>query len=82
MNVMLVPNNRQSVTRPECYGTPSYFGTVEWFDVVDRYTNELLPWTVSRIDGREVTVNHPSQGVDAGLASIRTAAELIHARRM
>lgn len=82
MNVMLTPNHVDTFARPEAYGTPAYFGKVEWFDVVDRETNALLPWTVSRVDGKECVVNHPSQGVVAGLYSLNTAAELIHARRM
>ncbi|KUN37702.1 hypothetical protein AQJ30_15575 [Streptomyces longwoodensis] len=82
MNVMLTPNRTESPTRPEVYGTPAYFGRVEWFDVVDRATNDLLPWTVSRIDGKECVINHPAEGITAGLSSLRTAAELIHARRM
>lgn len=82
MNVMLTPNSVECFARPEYYGTPAYFGKVEWFDVVDRETNELLPWTVSRVDGKECVVNHPSEGVDAGLTSLNAAAELIHGRRM
>lgn len=82
MNVMLTPNRTESCTRPGAYGTPGYFGRVDWFDVVDRETNELLPWSVSRVDGGEVVVNHPSDGVIPGLRSLNAAAELIHARRM
>lgn len=82
MNVLLTPNHVETFTRAEFYETPAYYGKVEWFDVVDRETNELLPWTVSRVDGKECVINHPSEGVSAGLYSLRTAAELIHERRM
>lgn len=82
MNVMLTPNRTETVTRPEAYGTLAYFGRVEWFDVVDRETNELLPWTVSRVDGKECVINHPTEGVTPDLSSLRNAAEVIHARRM
>lgn len=82
MNVALTPNRVETFTRPEAYGTPQYFGKVEWFDVVDRDTNALLPWTVSRVDGKECVINHPSEGVTAGFTSLRATAEVIHARRM
>jgi hypothetical protein len=80
-SVALTPNDVETKTRPEFYGTPAYFGKVEWFDVLDRETGKLLPWTVSRVDGGEVVVNHPSQGVAAGLTSLGAAAEFIHERR-
>ncbi|MBC9729279.1 hypothetical protein [Streptomyces sp. TRM68367] len=80
-NVMLTPNHVHTFTRPQAYGTPYYFGKVEWFDVVDRETDELLPWTVSRVDGAECVINHPSEGVTPGLPSLRRAAETISARR-
>lgn len=82
LNVMLTPNRVDAFTRPEAYGTPAYFGKVEWFDVVDRETNELLPWTVSRVDGGECIVNRDGGGVWAGLVSLNSAAELIHGQRM
>jgi hypothetical protein len=78
MNVMLTPNGVETKTRPEFYGTPAYFGKVEWFDVVDRESNELLPWTVSRVDGGECIVNHPNGCPVTGLASLHAAAEVIH----
>lgn len=81
MNVMLAFNYNETITRPEQYGTSTYFGTVEWFDVVDRETNELLPWTVSRVDGAECVVNHPSEGVNT-CGSLRAAADLITASRI
>lgn len=81
MNVMLTPDGIETFTRPEYYGSPAYFGKVEWFDVVDRETDELLPWTVSRVDGGEVVVNHPSSVVP-GLTSLTAAAEVISAQRI
>lgn len=81
LNVMLTPNHVNTFTRPKAYGTPAYFGKVEWFDVVDRETNELLPWTVSRVDGGECVVNHPSEGA-MPVRTLHIAAELIHGHRM
>ncbi|AUG87289.1 hypothetical protein HOS59_gp25 [Streptomyces phage Rowa] len=82
-NVMLTPNGVETKTRPELYGTPAYFGKVEWFDVVDRVTDELLmPWEVSRVDGKEVIVNGPKGLVITGLKSLTEAAEAIHLQRI
>ncbi|NYI06079.1 hypothetical protein [Allostreptomyces psammosilenae] len=81
MDVQLTPNHVDTFTRPEFYGTPAYMGKVEWFDVVDRATGALLRWVVSRVDGNEVIVNHPSYGVTGGLATLRSAVELIKVQR-
>lgn len=78
MLVILSPGEVETRNRPEYYGTPAYFGKVEWFDVFDRETDEMLDWTVSRVDDKEITVNHPRYGVVTGLSSLRAAAEVCH----
>lgn len=79
-SVALTPNDVQMRTRPEYYGTPSYFSKLETFDVFDRDTDALLPWEVRRVDG-DVIVNGPKGYVQTGLKSLREAAELIAAQR-
>ncbi|GAA2609679.1 hypothetical protein SMC26_39485 [Actinomadura fulvescens] len=80
LSVILSPNDTESRIRPEFAGTPAYFGKVEWFDVFDRRTDELLDWTISRVDGKECVVNHPRYGVVADLSSLNTAAEVCNAQ--
>lgn len=80
MLVILTPGEVETMRRPEYYGTPHYFGKVEWFDVLNRETDEMLDWTVSRVDGKEVTVNHPRYGVVTGLADLRAALEVCDAQ--
>lgn len=82
MNILLTLNDTETFTREEMRGTPEYFGKVEWFDVVDRESGALLPWTVSRVDGKKCVVNHPTFGVVPELSSLQIAAELVHAQRM
>lgn len=81
MNVLLRFNRNETITRPEAFGTPASFGTVEWFDVYDRETDELLSWTVSRVDGGRCFVHHPDWETD-DVSTMNTAAELINARRI
>ncbi|MCX4547272.1 hypothetical protein [Streptomyces sp. NBC_01500] len=78
---MLTPRTVKPVTRQEHYGTPAYFGKIEWFDAVDRETSELLPFEVSRVDQYDITVNGPKGLILTGLASLRDAVEAINARR-
>lgn len=82
-NVMLTPAGVETKTRPEYYGHPAYYGKIEWFDVMDRATGELLmEWRVSRVDGREVIVNGPNGLIMPGLRTLREAAEGIHLERI
>ncbi|MER5352523.1 hypothetical protein ABT093_19600 [Kitasatospora sp. NPDC002551] len=66
MNVMLTPNHRQAKRD---------LSVVEWFDVVDARTNELLPWTVSR-NGDDVAVNGP-QGFVRVVGTLEAAVGVI-----
>lgn len=78
---MLTPAGTENVTRPERYGQPDYYGKIEWFDAIDRETDELLPYQVSRVDGREVIVNGPKGLILPGLANLQEAVEVINERR-
>jgi hypothetical protein len=81
-NVALTPDGVETLTRQAYYGTPHYFGKVEWFDVLDRETDEMLTaWRVSRVDGGEVVVNGPQGYVITGVTSLRAACELISTKR-
>lgn len=81
MNVMLKFNRNETVTRPEAFGTPAAFGTLEWFDVVDRETGELLLWQVNRLSGGVCSVYHPDW-MTATVHTLNAAAELINGRRI
>lgn len=81
MNVLLKFSRNETITRPEAFGTPASFGTVEWFDVLDRETSEVLAYTVSRVDGDRCAVHHPAEGVDT-CRTLNAAAEMINARRI
>lgn len=82
-NVMLSPNDVETKTRPEFRGIPSYFGKVEWFDVFDRATNDILtPWQVARVDSREIVVNGPKGLIETHCRTLREAAEFIHRTRI
>jgi hypothetical protein len=66
--------------RQESYGTPAYFGKVEWFDVVRRNSDDMLmQWRVSRVDGKEIVVNGP-RGLIHSVDSLRAAVEFIAAQ--
>lgn len=82
MNVLLRFSRNETITRPAAFGTPASFGTLEWFDVFDRETGEVTPYTVSRMDGGRCAVHHPTEGVYDGLYSLNTAAELINGQRL